>query len=111
MRSNTRQKRKTLELAEGKGESSKKVQQAHNPAQILNFDGLIEIQVEYDHCSRLAHGLGFRTAQIIEALEADNQDRREQRPASHMDPENSELGEPQPDCEIEPEEELGSDME
>lgn len=40
-----------------------------------NGNGLIEIEVTYEHCSKMAYGSGFKTSQVLRALQDDNTER------------------------------------
>lgn len=63
------------------------------PAQLKNNeDGLIEVQVQYNHCVALANGTGFRTAQILNALQEDNEEREAQQKNKAMEQLESEVG-------------------
>lgn len=106
----TRSKRKSHDPAQegmAQGESSKKPQQGRKPAQLIaNLDGLVEVQVEYDHCSQLAQNMGFRTTQILKALEEDNLERTNEQ----LDPQ-SDQGERLSDFEPSSGDETDSEME
>lgn len=100
-------------------ESSRKAQQRRPAAQLLqNMDGLVEVQVEYQHCASMARETGFRTAQILEALLEDNQERRDKQLQTESSPEGNsdqsnemDQGERLSDFEPDSEEEGDSDME
>lgn len=67
LRPSTRQKRKQQQQAR---DIRAKVNKNSNKAQekkarlVTNLEGLVEVHVSYEHCSRLAAGLGFNTTQI-----------------------------------------------
>lgn len=74
LRPSTRQKRLIQEQARAARGKPKK--RAKKQARIVTkSDGLIEVEVNYGHCYRLAKELGFNTLQVQQALELDNAER------------------------------------
>lgn len=55
----------------------------------LNKDGFVEVQVDYDLCSKIADGAGFQTAQVLQALQEDNEARFAQGAALIQDKDDS----------------------
>lgn len=44
-------------------------------ASLTNKDGLVQIQVDFKHCSRIAEVTGFQPTQVIDTLNKDNEER------------------------------------
>lgn len=68
----TKLKRKMREQAQSKGA---KAGFAKPKATITNEEGLVEIQVEFQHCSRIAEATSFQIDQVTYALIEDNEER------------------------------------
>lgn len=77
----TRQEKKRLLLESTKARRKIRKQaqlkgvKAGPKATLTNNGGLVEIQVEFQHCSRIAEAAGFQTAQVISAIKEDNEER------------------------------------
>lgn len=93
----TKQKRKRrgkAQLKEGRADSFKDGFQPK--AAITNEEGLVEIQVEFEHCARIAEVTGFQTSQVVCALHEDNAERAQandpEESSSEFDPQTEDVG-------------------
>lgn len=42
---------------------------------LINESGLVRIEVDFEHCSKIAESIGFQTTQVTHALKEDNDER------------------------------------
>ncbi|KAF3322526.1 twinkle protein [Carex littledalei] len=71
-----KQKRKMGEQAQMKEGKAKSFKVGIQPKTTLSKEGeLVQIQVEFEHCSRIVETIGFQTSQVIRALNDDNAER------------------------------------
>lgn len=76
LRDSTKEKRRQREEAQKKGPAKAKIPRNKKKAQLFNESGLVDVQVTFEHCSKLAEVTGFQTTQVLSALQEDNAERQ-----------------------------------
>lgn len=95
----------------GASKQAKNKQAAQRAAEVIKGpDGFFQVAVQYGLCKDLAEGLGLKPTDVTEALELDNQQRKQGLPVQ-SDPMDLEIDEEGLDLEFDSDEDLLSDEE
>ena len=84
LRESTREKRRQSEEARNKKPPKTKIPRNNKKAHLTNESGLVDVQVTFEHCSKVAQVTGFQTSQVIKVLQEDNAERQQANLDDHV---------------------------